>query len=119
MHIINRPNLPGLACDVRQHEIEFPYPYGNTPVFPNHRLGPLDGSPCDTLGWNNLPLANFRPEASDSSARTLWFWDISDYRPTAWHWDFGDPASGAANTASTPDATHTYPARASTPCASR
>ena len=92
IHVINRPNLPGAACDFRQHDIEFPYPYGNTPVFPNFRLGPLDGSPCDTLGLDNHPLADFRPEATDTSSLALHFWDVSAYEPAEWHWDFGDSA---------------------------
>ena len=108
IHVINRPNLPAAQCDFRQHEIEFPYDYANPPIFPNHRLGPLDGSPCDTLGMNNYPLAGFRPEPSDTSSRTLWLWDISDYQPAIWHWDFGDPASGSANTSTDTNAVHTF-----------
>ena len=105
IHVINRPNLPAILCDFRQHDIEFPYSYANPPIFPNHRLGPLDGSPCDTLGMNNYPLAGFRPEPSDSSSRTLWLWDISDYQPAAWHWDFGDNSPTSSDT----NAVHTFP----------
>ena len=90
MHVINRPNLAGMACDVQQHAFEFPYYYRSPPNFPNYRLGPLDGSPCDTLGLNNLPLADFRPDPSDTSGLSLQFWDVSSYAPTHWHWDFGD-----------------------------
>ncbi|MCW5921129.1 MAG: PKD domain-containing protein [Saprospiraceae bacterium] len=92
IHVINRPNLPGAACDFRQHDIEFPYPYGNTPIFPNFRLGPLDGSPCDTLGLDNHPLADFRPEPTDTSGLAMHFWDVSAYEPAQWLWDFGDGA---------------------------
>ncbi|MDX1911075.1 MAG: PKD domain-containing protein [Saprospiraceae bacterium] len=95
MHVINRPDMPGAACDFRQRELEFPYPYQNTPAFPNFRLGPLDGSACDTLGIDNLPLAGFRPEASDTSSLAWHFWDISSYQPTQWHWDFGDGSAAS------------------------
>jgi hypothetical protein len=95
--IINRPNLRGVACDFRQAAIELPNPYGNAQNFPNFRLGPLDGSACDTLGINNLPLADFRPEASDTNALAFQFWDLSAYAPTAWHWTFGDIAQGMSD----------------------
>ncbi|MDX1911073.1 MAG: PKD domain-containing protein [Saprospiraceae bacterium] len=106
LHVINRPDLPGAACDFRQRALEFPYHYQNTPAFPNFRLGPLDGSGCDTLGIDNLPLAGFRPEASDTNSLTWHFWDISSYQPTQWHWDFGD--GSAASQEISP--THQFPA---------
>ncbi|MEO6760665.1 MAG: PKD domain-containing protein [Saprospiraceae bacterium] len=90
MNVINRPNLGGAACDVQQHIFQFPNYYGNPPNFPNYRLGALDGSPCDTLGIDNHPLADFRPDPADTSGLTLQFWDVSSYAPTNWHWDFGD-----------------------------
>ncbi|MEI6409486.1 MAG: PKD domain-containing protein [Bacteroidota bacterium] len=99
IHVINRPNLRGPACDVRQHDIIFPNPCANPQNFPNFRLGPLDGSPCDTLGFNNYPLADFRPEASDSSGLAWEFWDVSSYAPTHWLWDFGDGAMSEDTTA--------------------
>ena len=40
------------------------------------------------------------------------FFDRTTYLPgvniTSWEWDFGDPASGASNTASTAEAIHIY-----------
>ncbi|TAK41131.1 MAG: T9SS type A sorting domain-containing protein [Saprospiraceae bacterium] len=51
LHVIEHPDLPGLACDVCQHCVQLPtYNAFSLPNFPNYRLGPLDGSPCDTLG---------------------------------------------------------------------
>ncbi len=48
MHVINKPDEPGLACDFRQHSLELPS-INNTsiPNFPNYRLG--TGYPvCDS-----------------------------------------------------------------------
>ena len=51
LHVINQPDSFGLACDVQQHAVTLPGPGGNmaVPTFPNYNLGPLVGSPCDTL----------------------------------------------------------------------
>lgn len=106
MHVINRPDLPGETSDFRQRELEFPYPYQNTPVFPNFRLGPLDGSPCDTLGINNHPLADFRPDPTDTNALAVRFWDVSSYEPSEWLWDFGDGSPVSQDTSPV----HTFPA---------
>lgn len=51
MHIIHSPDLEGEACNVEQRGLQLPTHNRRTvPNFPNFRLGPLDGSPCDTLG---------------------------------------------------------------------
>ena len=110
MHVINRPNLKGVACDLQQHFMEFPNPYGNPPNHPNFRLGPLDGSPCDTLAIDNHPLADFRPDPTDSNALALRFWDVSSYAPDVWFWDFGDPASGATNISQDTSPVHIFSA---------
>jgi hypothetical protein len=106
MHVINRPNLTGAACDVQQHFVEFPNPYGNPPNHPNFRLGPLDGSPCDTLGIDNHPLADFRPDPTDTNALAVRFWDVSSYEPAEWLWDFGDGSPASQDTSPV----HTFPA---------
>jgi hypothetical protein len=50
LHRCDRPTLPGLALNFRQHSIALPtYNDGTTLSYPNYRLGPLKGSPCDTL----------------------------------------------------------------------
>ncbi len=49
-HLINSPDTKGFGCDVRQHYIPLPQEPSTIPVYPNYRLGPIDGSPCDTLG---------------------------------------------------------------------
>ena len=101
-HRIRHPERAGAACDFRQRDIQVQYPYANLPHFPVFRLGPLDGSPCDTLGLDNRPLAGWRHAAQ---ALAVDFTSVSWYEPTAWHWDFGD---GGSSTAVHP--THTYAA---------
>ena len=49
---------------------------------------------------------NFTPITCDGF--TVNFEDNSAGNPDAWLWDFGDPASGANNTANTPNPTHTF-----------
>lgn len=55
--VINSPDSLGLACDARYASLMKPsctgMSLGNMPDF---NLGPIDGSPCDTLGLDN-PLA--------------------------------------------------------------
>ena len=58
MHVINNPDAPGLACNMVQHGIELPRYYSNSlPNHPNYFLGPLAGSPCDTLALGVAPLS--------------------------------------------------------------
>ncbi len=100
VHIIQRPDLRGTDCKFEQHAIFFNYYYDNRPNFPNYRLGALDGSPCDTVGFDNRPLADFRPDPSDTAGLAFKFWDLSSYQPTNWVWDFGD---GSFNTEPSPN----------------
>jgi PKD domain len=73
-----------------------PWPNGlpgiwlNGQSFPDYRLGPIDGSPCDTLGINNDPLAAWNYTKYDTIQHIVQFWDLTDYEPTFWYWDFGD-----------------------------
>ena len=89
---INFPNRPGLGCQFVQYGLRLPMQNRYTiPNHPNYRLGPLDGSPCDTLGLDNHPLANFRWEHEDSTELLrVTFTDLSAYEPESWQWDFGD-----------------------------
>ena len=107
LHVIHRPDLPGAACRFEQHGVQLPTLNNwSMPNFPNYRLGPLDGSPCDTLGLDNLPAAHFRWEFWDTlSPLHVYFTDLSVYDPAEWHWDFGDGATGAEK-----DPGHTYAA---------
>jgi hypothetical protein len=48
MHIIMRPDEKGIACDVKQHSIDLPFPNSrNLPYFPNYRLD-TDEPLCDS-----------------------------------------------------------------------
>jgi hypothetical protein len=108
LHVIHHPDKKGLACKVEQHGIKLPARGSDfEPNFPNYRLGPLDGSPCDTLGINNLPVAHFRPDVVDTLAPQLFeFTDLSYYEPATWHWDFGD---GTTNQDTSPVHLYTAP----------
>jgi hypothetical protein len=89
--VIEHPDRAGAACAVNQHAVRLPvYVRFGIPTFPNHRLGPLDGSPCDTLGIDNFPLANFRTDQDTSDYLAFYFQDLSAYEPALWAWDFGD-----------------------------
>ncbi|GIV30656.1 MAG: hypothetical protein KatS3mg029_0007 [Saprospiraceae bacterium] len=104
LHVIEYPNRGGTACEVRQHAIKLPaWTYRTIPNVPHYRLGPLDGSPCDTLGLNNHPLAGFRHAIDSSNSLRVIFTDNSFYAPTDWLWDFGD-----GSTSSLKDPLHKY-----------
>lgn len=52
LHVIHNPDEPGEDCNFEQHGITLPTINDNSiPHFPNFRLGPLEGSPCDTLSF--------------------------------------------------------------------
>jgi hypothetical protein len=55
-HVMNRPNLPGVACDLQLHGFRIPHYYCYM-VFnlPNFRLGEWENAPCDTI---NLQMDN-------------------------------------------------------------
>jgi len=92
IHVVDFPNRKGLACQVRQRAIELPAEvFAANLYYPRYRLGPVDGSTCDTLGIDNRPEALFRHELEDTlSPLQVTFTDLSYYQPTAWQWDFGD-----------------------------
>lgn len=102
MHYIAKPNKKGQACSVVQRGLKMPT-YAQSPTYyPNYRLGPLDGSPCDTLGLNNEPLADFWWFTDSTLA--VEFADNSFYEPAQWYWDFGD---GSVSPDTNP--VHTFP----------
>ncbi len=59
----------------------------NTPYI---RLGPEDGTLCDSLGINNVPLARFRYEIDSLDKSRVRFINLSDYNPKQFSWNFGD-----------------------------
>ena len=51
LHTIDNPDSAGVACSVNQHSFRLSSLNAySIPNFPNYRLGPIDGSLCDTLG---------------------------------------------------------------------
>jgi hypothetical protein len=107
MHLIDFPNRLGLNCHIRQRAIQLPdisaFP---SLYFPNYRLGPIDGSSCDSLGIDNLPVALFRYDMEDTlSPLQQTFTDLSYYEPDTWHWDFGDGTQSQEK-----DPVHSFPA---------
>jgi hypothetical protein len=99
MAIIHRPNDPN--PQIEQHALHLPTINSRTvPNNPYYRLGPLDGSPCDTLGLDNHPLARF---TYFDTSLTVSFMEVSSYEPTSWQWDFGDGQSSLL-----PNPVHTY-----------
>ncbi|MBK8193434.1 MAG: hypothetical protein IPK76_09540 [Lewinellaceae bacterium] len=48
LHVINRPDEPGLACDLVQHGVSLPVCNAAMPLFPNYRLGATPSYPCDS-----------------------------------------------------------------------
>jgi PKD domain/Secretion system C-terminal sorting domain len=91
MHVINFPDERVNESQLVQHAIKLPTSCANgMPNFVNYRLGPLDGSPCDTLAIDNHPIAKYRYEPDTIDHLRLRFTDLSYYRPETWSWDFGD-----------------------------
>lgn len=95
---INRINYPDEEDKSKigfiQNEIRLPsYNFRSSPNLPEFRLGPADGSICDSLGINNIPLARFRYDQQMMDYLNFRFIDLSSYEPGQWHWNFGDPAS--------------------------
>ena len=88
LHTIHAPDSSGKECRVGLHDITLPaYTFSTMPNLPNFRLGPIDGSSCDTLGIDNVPLARYRHTGRGLSKQFL---DLSSYEPNEWLWDFGD-----------------------------
>lgn len=65
MHRIAHPNQQGLACTFEQRGVSLPtFNFLTIPNHPNYRLGPIDGSPCDTLGIDITAVA--QPSSAQS-----------------------------------------------------
>ena len=106
IHVINSPDMPASGCDFTQHSVNLTVPNGRSaPNLPNFRLGPLDGSSCDTLDLDNHPVSWWIHEMEDADPLEIRFTDLSYFRPEVWGWDFGD-----GETSSEQNPIHTYPA---------
>jgi hypothetical protein len=111
LHVINNPDEEGTACDFQERGYKLlTNNFTSMPNFPNYRLGPLDGSSCDTLGLNNLPRAWWRSDRDSTDVLRRSFHDLSYYEPQSWSWDFGDPASGAWNSSTERHPEHVFSA---------
>jgi hypothetical protein len=64
---INNPNLPDLDCNLIMHTdtVQNINTFISPSNFANFRLGPIDGSSCDTLGINSI--VNFEKQIADIS----------------------------------------------------
>lgn len=106
--VIDKPNLLGNACVVKQHYIRLASLQMTIPNHPNYRLGPLDGSPCDTLGINNIPVAEFRYDQDTSEYKKIEFTNLSWYEPDEFWWDWGDGSAIYYTTVWDTSIIHTY-----------
>ena len=89
--IILNPELKGSKVNISDEFIVTPWVSSGTfPNNANYRIGPIDGSPCDTLGIDNLPKAWFRYNGMNLTHLERRFTDASYFRPELWEWDFGD-----------------------------
>lgn len=87
---VQYPNIKGRDCKLIHNKPFFgDYIGAAIPCMPNYRLGALDNSPCDTLGLNNIPVANFRVEDT-LGLLSRYFYDLSHHEPASWYWNFGD-----------------------------
>ena len=93
--IIHFPDRKGKDCNLELIGIKPPFQNssGSMPNFPNYRLGPVDGSVCDSLGIDNVPKSRFRINHDTMDVFTKEFTDLSFREPTDWFWTFGDGAT--------------------------
>lgn len=88
---MNSPSRKGNKCDVEQHVIETKTTIAPTiPNSPNYRLGPLKGSPCDTLDLDLVLESHWRWSVNTIDDNKIEYIDLSYIEPEEWEWDFGD-----------------------------
>jgi Secretion system C-terminal sorting domain len=106
---ISKPNEKGWKCKPVRQGLKVKCGLGGRVQHPNFRLGPLDGTTCDSLGLDNKPLADFWWFIDpDSTGRPLYveFQDNSTYEPARWWWWFKD---GTGQISTDTNAVHTFP----------
>ncbi len=108
INVIDKPNLLGKACIVKKHSIRLSGLQETIPNHPNYRLGPIDGSPCDTIGINNIPVAEFRYDQDTSEYKKIEFTNLSWYEPDEYWWDWGDGSAMYYTTVWDSSIIHTY-----------
>lgn len=108
--VINKPNEKGKSCNAVVHQLIVPSYNGGLliPNHPNYRLGPIDGSPADSLGIDKFPIARFRMDVDSSLIYKVNFTDLSFFNPETWSWDFGDGQMSADT-----NPVHTFPGKGS------
>lgn len=91
LHVIHDPDEAGSSCNFQQSGINLPtYNFSSVTYHPYFRLGPLDGSSCDTLNLDNNPRAWFRYEQDTLNFLSIFFHDLSYFEPANWSWYFDD-----------------------------
>lgn len=108
MHVITRPNILGSGAELRQHILKFASLHQTLPMHPNFRLGPIDGSSCDTLGIDNIPIAEFRYDQDTINFLKIDFTNLSWYEPTEFWWDWGDQSAFYYTTQKDTSICHTF-----------
>jgi PKD repeat protein len=106
---VSNPNKKGTACHVIPFGASTRASLRATANHPYFRLGPIDGTQCDTLGLDNKPLADFwwsiDPD-STGNKQFVEFIDNSSYEPATWRWWFKD---GTGQTSTDTNAVHIFP----------
>ncbi|MBK6543788.1 MAG: T9SS type A sorting domain-containing protein [Saprospiraceae bacterium] len=98
MHVINNPDQKGLGCNPTYNSFKLlTINAGSISNMPNYRLGKIQGSICDSLNIDNIPLAHWRYEQDTSNYLEFLFTDLSAYEVKQWCWNFGDPDSRVKN----------------------
>lgn len=99
--VINNPNVAGAGCNfvqagqtlgIKRSEANLPNfikPFSFSPAFTHT----INLTSCQTVSFKTPQNANINCQSFSTTI----------------NWDFGDPASGTANTSSFPNPTHTYP----------
>ena len=70
MTVIDNPNALGNNCNVIQQGVQLlSYNSTSIPNIPNFRLGPIDGSLCDTLGIDNIIVSSENEKPKNAHIR--------------------------------------------------
>ncbi|KAA9340907.1 GEVED domain-containing protein [Adhaeribacter soli] len=98
--------LPGLT---RMRVVMYPISSLNSPCQINTADSEVEDYLVNILPNPNPIVAGFSANMNTVCQGPVQFFDTSLNGPTSWLWNFGDPASGAANTSTLQNPTHTYP----------